>query len=437
MSQAPRKIDYYMNREMDPHVNDIPLSHGHGKGYHLRSDVSMHAMEPSQVVNGVIHFTTEENIANTPLTRLCVLDKREDQTAQSLLPVKQRGSFPVRVEPGDALPQHRVHTFPMEQLLLNGFMSPYANDVKEMLRTVSGELQRDASFIQSRQQLKLEAGNAAKRVKKAVNPEETTGGTHKTFNWQIPAYDWNMRTGKNYLALTIEAHKKDKQARYDLFYAEDVLEGEEGEVEGQHRAPSTSKMFVELEEAMGRKYAARVTGQKDAASKMPRFDDEPPIPAAYIDQYRRRPNLGDETCSRNASFHFYTYHREEYQRYVGKVFWTPRERREGHLSCNTQKLCIDCILHDWTMKCLQNVQQAIVPEMQFNYFTVLVERGQYAGECMLPCIHNQKPTGIIGCVPEYNAAKRVPKTIKLCAMKDGEVVRRYTTTYLAETGMDF
>ena len=558
-------LDVFHNDKREDRIGTVPLSCGRGKSYRLRDPTDITYDTQDRVNNGIVTFVNDSNISNSPLPNMKILPRREDHNLYTLS-IKERisdfnlpnteevykdaeedqvveeddtsqsnSSKSRRLKSTDDCKSNPImeqnlkkststrstttttsssrnnqvigamkpSIYPLEELLTKGYMSFYASNVKDVLKTVSSELQDDVRLIRENQRQRIaQQSNSRKNQlhdKSSGNPQLLTnnqlqgGGdgstsnqvndpiskkssTHtpgtgisngekgvdsmnsdntnslstdrainqRLFRHKIHQYGFNNRTGMGELHKTIRAHETDKGKRYKLFFINDQLAPDEF----FHQHPTEFHMFKDLIFQMKDRYKNRGRNLHDLASRIPKFNDEPPITKEYITEYRKRPLPGEELCSRRMACKFFTFFKEHNMGYIGRVFQTPRERKSleeaksglikenDQYVGNKQHLCIDCLLHDWRIKCYENLSREDTSGMQYNYFTVLCEPGQYHKTAMLPCFHNGKPTGVIGYVPAYSTTKRVVKTIKRSQFSEDKFYK-ITTNYLAETGMDF
>lgn len=409
-----------------------------------------------------------------PLGPLVVMPRRENQNEYVLSPfIRRQGEFPlqrdIEATTVTALSQQKQqqqqrNEFPTEDLLSNGFMPFYHNNIPGVLGTVSAEFYRNAMLIEhenATNQLQLqqqsnneateeEGGGSNKRQKTtggdddaAATPLSQTVPVSK-FNWDVANYGPNNTTGKAELYEKVNQFYANFRRRMKHFYIDDQLTRETPQErqaamahgrQVKHRPPRSFAIFRDLEEKMGARYRERLNIMQESASRVPKFRDEPPIPKQWIETYRLRPLPTDQLCSKGCACRFNTFSKKDSVRYINRRFVSPAEARDGYVR-NTEGLCIDCLLYSYTKRAFKNVAREKAPLIQINYFTVLCEPGQYNRECMLPQQLNGRPTGIMGCVPAYNTSKRISVPIKLQRI-DGDCLVNISTNYLAETGMDF
>jgi hypothetical protein len=384
---------------------------------------------------------------------------------------------------------NEIRTFPMEVLSEQGFTSSYTFSVNECMKIMSNEFRVKA---ESTEKENIEAErNALNRLNEqdkgqytlvshgdSIIPNGNEGGgdgeqkqTRKKrnntnselntvkiavpfANGVISIYSCNLRTNKSHLVRTVRDYNNSYDARYSKFFINDQLDGT---VAYQER-PEDYKMFRDLVNDFLPLFQHNSSINNDTIKMTPKFHDEAPLEKHYITAYRKRPATGEPTCSNRLFCCFKTFSRDEHITYVGKVFYTRREReivkrhrklveafRNGTSSVpppehikglnNHRGLCIDCILREYFVQVQQNIANDETPEKQINHFTVRCEEGHYNPSLMLPNMAN-KPTGIVGNVPAYNQHFRASVTIKKKDIVDNNLVD-CITTFIAETGMDF
>jgi hypothetical protein len=301
----------------------------------------------------------------------------------------------------------------------------------------------------------------------------------------IQSVSFNGRTYKNELPNTIHDFKINREERSCEFYIKDQLEIDKVEGKAVYMKPTLHyKMFNDLTATHYASFEKRMEVINDSIKNTPKFIDEAPLSKKYIDSYRRRPGPGDELCSNGSMCLFKTWSTDPNITYVGKVFYTKRERRilAEHIKAkrkptisitkkttitsledarnathemlsqkteftegkevikginNHSKLCIDCLLQDFSTKCYDNISSGRPQETQINHFSVKVEEGEYTDTVMLLTNLNSRPTGIVGYVPRYNKTKRVSVVIQERNIIGFNKFEEKTTNYIAETNMDF
>lgn len=406
-----------------------------------------------------------------PLGPLNVIPRRENQNEYVLRTGgKRKGDFPPLQEEITERAllnrEHKVDAFPIEDMMLRGFMPHYSYNIDDIICTASNELYREYIIINNKNATlaakeKAENGsNAHKKRKTKHNDTEGDAASSMNddgkpynesmtvkpasqFSWDIPNYGSNSTTGKAELYEKVRVYYMDCMERMNRFFIDDQLEEAylDTSVPHQHRPPRDFAIYRETESQLKMRFQERLSILKDSASRVPKFDDEPPITKQWINSYRLRPSTTDELCSRGTECLF-NCSKKDNMRYIGRVFETPREVKEKRDSPsspyirNTNRLCIDCLLDAWTIGTYEAVASEKACLVQRNFFTVLCEPGQYSKNCMLPTTMNDKETGITGYVPMYNQNKRISEPIKIQQI-EGNHFYHISTNYLAETGMDF
>lgn len=400
-----------------------------------------------------------------PIGPVSVLARRENQNEYILQPTgrKRKGDFPpLQEEMTDrslANTDHKIDAFPIEDMMIHNFMPFYTYNVSDILCAASNELYRESMIINNKNATALkekmkqeEATNgpnpAKKRKTKHNEPLENQDASPSTkstqFSWDLPNYGSNSMMGKAELFEKVNTFYSDCMERMNRFFINDQLDPSymDQQTPHQHRPPRTFGIYNELEQQFKVRFEERLSGLRDTASRVPKFDDEPPVTKEWINSYRLRPSSTDELCSRGTECLFNTFGKKDSMRYIGRVFESPREARERTSGSNEayvrnkQRYCIDCLLDCWTAGTYEAVASECATHVQRNYFTVLCEPGQYNENCMIPTMMNNKPTGIIGFVPIYNQNKRISVPIKIQQI-EGNHFYHISTNYLAETGMDF
>ncbi len=455
-----------------PILQDMGLLNG-------RDHKSLKFREPSDIQQRTqkVSKKSKKN-PDHPIGPLNVIPRRENQNEYTLQAFNQRkGEFPpLKEEIGErtlANPDYRVDTFPIEDMLLRGFMPFYSYNINQIMCTASNELHKEAIIINNKNAIHLANSNSDIKIdmpvvapnpakkRKTKHGDVSTGANGEKeqkeydeamtvkpasqFGWDIPNYGSNSTTGKAELFEKVRLYYADCQERMNRFFIDDQLEvsittNNPSSSTPQHRPPRSFAIYNELEQQFWIRYQERFSVLKESASRVPKLDDEPPISKQWIDSYRLRPLSTDELCSRGTSCCFNVYIKKDNMRYIGRVFETPREVKEKNCGTpyirNKQRFCIDCLLDNWTSGTYEVVAGEPVPLVQRNYFTVLCESGQYDESCMIPTMMNDKPTGITGPVPAYNQNKRISQPIKIQQI-EGNHFYHISTNYLAETGMDF
>lgn len=469
--------------EEDPvvHMKKIKLVSG-------KDNKSIKFREPGDIQRSDRHNLTrggaiEKEKVKQPLGPLKVLPRPENQNEYTLgQPYGQRrGEFPL-LDEGDESPRirykynnpnhiHQQDTFALEDLLHKGFLPYYHRNNEDVLYAASNDLHQQCQLIKGKNEELVKSGmmgpssysysssstlttstntttattlnnnnNNQQQQSSTTSIASTTTGTGP-FNWEIPSYGWNAKTGKTELHETMPSFIKDYHERFELFFMDDQLEYDT-DTQIKHRPPKEYACYRQLVDTMKNRFEERINYSKEAALRVPKFDDEPPITKQWIEEYRMRPITSDELCSKGEHCQFNIFNKKDNIHYIGRVFETPREvkeKKEGKQNPyrrNIKRLCIDCILYEWTKDTMENISSEKAQEVQMNYFTVLCEPGQYNKECMLSVMWNNKPTGIVGFVPEYKSNNRISVPITT-TMLQGDLFVSVTTNYIAETNMDF
>ena len=464
------------------HLKRIKLLNGKDKesikSVKLREPNDIQHEKPRSLKKRTAGDALQKKSAPPPLGPLVVMPRRENQNEYVLSPfVRRQGEFPLQrdieattVTALSQQQQQRKNEFPIEDLLSNGFMPFYHNNIPGVLGTVSAEFYRNAMLIehenasnqqQQQQQQQQEEEERAeedgpnKRQKTTdqlppdpslaniVTPLNQTIAASQ-FNWDVANYGPNNTTGKAELYEKVNQFYANFRQRMKQFFIDDQLTRETraeriaATTHGRlvkHRPPRSYAIFRDMEAKMGARYRERLNIMQESGSRIPKFRDEPPIPKHWFEEYRLRPLPTDQLCSKRCACRFNTHSKKESTRYIARRFVSPAEARDGYVR-NTEGLCIDCLLYSWTKRTFKQVGCEKAPLVQINYFTVLCEPGQYNRECMLPQQLNGRPTGIVGCVPAYTTGKRISVPIKLQRI-DGDCLVEISTNYLAETGTDF
>ena len=430
-----------------------------------RDHKSVKVREPNDTQQVEQRKNKKESNTTPPLGPLNVLPRRENQNDYILSTTsnKRRGEFPPLRD--DIMERslvslesdQRIDAFPIEEILSRGFMPFYSYNITDIMCTASKELYNEAMIIDNKNAATAAAATAVPNKKRKtkqgdVSEEATTTVVDEArsyteamivrptsqFSWDIPNYGSNSASGKAELYERIRLYYVDCMERMNRFFIDDQLEVMPPHI--QHRPPRSFAVYRELEQDFKTRFDERLAILRDSASRVPKFDDEPPIPRHWIDSYRLRPTTTDELCSSGASCRFNTYGKKDSQRYIGRVFETPRETQSKETETpylrNKRRLCIDCLLDHWTTETYESVASESVPLHQRNYFTVLCEPGQYSESCMIPTMMNDRPTGITGYVPAYSQNKRISTPIKIQQI-EGKDFYTISTNYIAEMGMDF
>jgi hypothetical protein len=257
------------------------------------------------------------------------------------------------------------------------------------------------------------------------------------FNEINDIFRYERRASIDHKKFIFNLYDENKAERTRNFFINDQLEDETPYLS----VPSDFKLYQNLKKANWEKYQAREESMRDAASLVPKPDLEE-VNREYIKLFRLRPKKGQELCSQGTRCYFYTFSSDPEVRYIGQVFRTQRQQYEYEKTradlitknVDNNHLCIDCLLARWTKECMDNIAKERSQKLPINHFTVIVGEGEYNAGCMLPVVFNKLVTGIVGCIPEYDAKKRTVETISHRRL--GEVVLT-TEKYIGEIGMDF
>ncbi len=268
------------------------------------------------------------------------------------------------------------------------------------------------------------------------------------------SFGYLRRTPQNQEKSTKIEHEIDIKERYKQFYKNDELEDGENET-NYGQIPTTYRMFRELRRLNTQKYLRRDESLRDTATLTPKTDLEE-ISKEYIMEFRQPPRTTDKLCANGESCVFNTFSPDKSARYIGRVFYTERERlarlkeesssgggggREKeyneHSEFEQHGLCYDCLLRKWTITWVMNIQNEIVAERPINYFSVMCKPGQYSPHCMLSQVENHKMTGIIGFVPRFSLNNRRIVVHQRTIKRDGGKLELLSVPVLVETGMDF
>jgi hypothetical protein len=412
-----------------------------------------------------------------------LLPQRKNQNRDTL---SIRGNV-VGIEEGDDLRKQLIArnevfhsqrgetTFALEELVSLNLLSTRTPTIDDRQRSLANQYrERDENFMKS-QLIQLSRSSLSPNI--LANPSPTTvttpststavtvtrevtkkrrvtkkeddvggGGTVSTasvkisfmFNGLNDIFCYERRASIDHKKYIFGLYDADKKAREEEFFKDDRLEDETP----YFSLPSQFKLFHNLVEVNMKKYQARARSTENASSMVPKTNLEE-INRDYVRQFRMRPRPGQQLCSMGTQCYFYTFSPDPEVRYIGQVFRTPSQldaynkSREWWINsdkfdCNV--LCIDCLLVKWTKECMDNIAKERSQKLPINHFTLLVGEGEYNASCMLDCVFNKLSTGIVGCVPEYDAKKRTVEIVTYRPQGSEEII---TEKIIGEIGMDF
>lgn len=341
------------------------------------------------------------------------------------------------------------HSYPLQDLMGDqGFLSVNNEHVEHVLKCIIKDKRNDINYAKYSKSEAAKAGN--RNMALSANKNRGEGDTsnkklNHIFGNNFHSFGYNRRTPQ-------AQHKKmkaidavDKHERFKEFFKYDEIDEDETNF---GKLPSESKMFRKLKTQNAEKFARRNETLRDAASLTPKPDVEV-LSKEYILEFRQPPGTGDALCENGAKCIFNTFSPDKTARYIGKVFYTEREKArvlkqqingqsedDGHDNGNGSRLCIDCLLKSWTVRWSVNIRDEVIPERPINYFTVMCKPGQYSTHCMLSVVFNNKPTGIIGHVPRFSPNNRRIVTHQRTRRYDNKH-ETVSVPVLVETGMDF
>ena len=423
----------------------------------------------------------EQAEANTQQKALTinVMPDRSRQTVETLaLGVEQLDVLPVSysdVDVGMTLKRLNYErppppSFPLQELMGDqGFFSKNNEHVEHVLKCIIKDKRNDIDFSKfNKTGLPDNANDPDARRKHAAgskhsllsgggpnNGDTCTKKLNHILGNSFYQYGYNRRRPEAQYKKMKVLDSADRLERFREFYKYDQLDEDET---NYGEAPNNSKMFRKLRRDNGEKFNRRNEQLRLSAALTPKADVEE-ISKEQILEARQPPGTGDALCSNGAKCIFNTFSPDKTARYIGKVFYTERERakivkdqiegksmemddfdeeaeEEEEESHNKHRLCIDCLFKRWTIQWAINISHEIVPERQINYFTVQCKPGQYSPHCMLSMLENNKPTGIVGNVPRFSLNNRRIVTHQ----RHRRTESKYETVsvpVLVETGMDF
>lgn len=324
-------------------------------------------------------------------------------------------------------------SLPLQQLMGDeGFFSFNNEHVDQVVKCIIKANRTDIAYARRTQAENTDGSTLALQEKKKIS-----GPVGDTSNKKLNIISGGVFYSFGYTKRTPQLQYKklnshdviDRERRFKEYYKFDQLETETnfGEI------PDNFKMFRELEKQNMEKYLKRNDALGLTAALMPKTDLEI-VSKEYIDAFREPPAEGEESCANREQCVFNTFSSDKNVCYIGKVFFTEKERERGEL--NTHRLCIDCLLTKWTIEWVLNIRHEIVPERAINYFSVMCKPGQYSPHCMLSVIENDKPTGIVGHVTRFSHNNRRIVTRVRHLKRDGKY-HQISVPVLEETGLDF
>jgi len=325
--------------------------------------------------------------------------------------------------------------YPLQDLMGDhGFLSINNEHVEHVLKCIIKDKRNDISYA------KYAKADAAKLPRiKGSNASVPGGDTsnkklNHIFGNNFHSFGYNRRTPQQQHKKMKALDNADRQERFKEFFKFDELEDGDDET-NYGEAPSNFRMFRALKREHGEKFKRRNEALRDSAALTPKADLEE-LSKEYILEFRQPPATGDALCANGVRCIFNTFSSDKTACYIGKVFYTERERAKREGVDNEGRLCYDCLIKSWTIQWALNIRDEVIPERPINYFTVMCKPGQYSPHCMLSRIENNKPTGIIGHVPRFSLNNRRIVTYQRS--------RRYENRHetisvpvLVETGMDF
>ena len=363
------------------------------------------------------------------------------------------GEQPTGSAAAAAAPRH--HAYPLQDLMGDqGFFSINNEHVEHVLKCIIKDKRNDITYAKhiKAEAAKARSGNASalKGGKPGARGDTSNKKLNHIFGNNFHSHGYNRREPKARHKKMKALDKADMEARFRAFYKDDQLEDGDDET-NYGKAPSNFKMFRKLRRDHGDKFARRSEILRDCATLTPKPDIEE-LSKEYILEFRQPPSSGDALCENGVRCIFNRFSPDRTAQYIGKVFYTEREKAQAlkqqqqsqHIDdendCDVTQVpprfCIDCLLKNWTVQWKLNIRDGVIPERPINYFTVMCKPGQYSPHCMLSQLFNNKQTGIIGHVPRYSPNNRRIIT--------HQRIRRYDNKHetisvpvLVETGMDF
>jgi hypothetical protein len=294
------------------------------------------------------------------------------------------------------------------------FMRAQLQQLARLPPLTSGQPQRPNTMILSREQdgqstTKRRRPNEPGDVKPATVKLTTTFGS---FNF---AFSYEKRASNEHKKFTFAEFDRRQAEMRRLFFLNDPLDDETP----FGSPPYRFKLFRQLQAENMERFKAKDRVPLDASSTHPKSDLET-VCRAHITTFRRRPRDGQQLCFNGTRCLCFLFRTDPALRYIARAFFTERQLEEMRdedpsLSCETTQrrhpsaVCIDCLLHRWTLNCIDNIANEVYQTVPINHFTVKVGEGEYSDACMLPVRFNRLETGIVGRVPWYDFKQRLMK----------------------------
>lgn len=355
--------------------------------------------------------------ANRGLPSGTIEDAPPDDLYAQLIRVNRR-----LYEERNAAPQ------PLEALAAHGLLSPHLQSLDARQERMADELEASADFI-AEQLRQLTRGTALPPPPPQTAPTEEASATQPggssvklslLFGTMNYVFGYERRASNTDRKQLFAAHDADQAQRRARFFADDPLD----ETTPCGAPPAAFKLFRQLRAQHAARFAGRDAALRDASRLVPKSDLEL-VARTHITRFRQRPRAGQQRCFNGTRCLFATFSREPAAQYVGAAFFTPRQLAAGGAE-GADALCIDCLLKKWTLQWMDNIAKSVQQKSPINHFGVLVGDGEYAHACMMDCVKNHLPTGIVGCVPRYD-----PRWRQVVAASGA------TEAHIGEVGMDF
>jgi hypothetical protein len=374
---------------------------------------------------------------------------RQEQTQRTLALTSSRGVSPVEL-PAENVVQaqlrqlartqfakRQARPLAIEEVASLGFLSPHLVPLDDRQEAMARELSRSSDFVRD-QLLQITHANvvtqkpleeiAVQEQQQQQNNNAKEGGTQVKLSLAFGDFNYSFgyqrRASNDHRKNLFVAHDTDRRLKLAQFYVADPLD----ETLPLGAPPQSFKLFQRLWAEHGAKFLARETTPLHTAL-VPRPDLEL-VPRAHLLKYRMAPVAGQEKCCNGTRCRFYTFllAKDASLAYVGAAFYTPLEELQDMV---VEKPCIDCLLADWTIRVMNNCAKSIAQTTPINHFEVMVGDGEYSQACLLDVTKNKLETGIVGCVPRYDAKFRDVLERK----RDRQDL--LPESYLGEVGMDF